>query len=113
MKLKTIIIAVALLAATSAQTTERYFVLASGAESCGTFIKAQPVQKSVFLIWAYGYITGVNSVAAGDQRLVARVVASTLPWSGLKNTAETMLWISSLMQHLPFGTSSQGEKKNE
>jgi hypothetical protein len=69
-KLKTIIIAAALLAATSAQTTERYFVLASGAESCGTFIKAQPLQKSLFLIWAYGFITGVNSVAAGDQRAV-------------------------------------------
>lgn len=82
MKLKTIIIAVALLAATSAQTTERYFVLASGAESCGTFIKAQPVQKSVFLIWAYGYITGVNSVAAGDQRLVgtSRSFDASIVW---------------------------------
>ena len=70
MKLKTIIIAVALLAASSAQTTERYFILGPGAESCGTFIKAQPVQKGLSLAWAYGFITGVNSVAAGDERTV-------------------------------------------
>jgi hypothetical protein len=81
-KLKSIIIAVVLLTASSAQTTERYFILASGAESCGTFIKAQPVQKGIFLIWAYGFITGVNSVSSGEQRGVgtSRSYDASMVW---------------------------------
>jgi hypothetical protein len=56
--------------------------LAAGAESCGTFIKAPPVQKSVFLVWAFGFITGVNSATAGDQRLVgtSRSFDASMVW---------------------------------
>jgi hypothetical protein len=45
-------------------------LLSLGVESCGTFIKADQLKKAVFLIWALGFMTGVNSVAAGDQRTV-------------------------------------------
>jgi hypothetical protein len=54
-----------------AQTAPTY-ILSWGSESCGTFVAENATGKDAFLVWALGYISGVNSRVAEGSREVGK-----------------------------------------
>jgi hypothetical protein len=72
MRTKALLLIVSLGAApfAMAQKTEPYAILSIGSKSCGTFLRANPQDKELYLGWAIGYISGVNTRSSGLQRRV-------------------------------------------
>jgi hypothetical protein len=66
-----LVIAAALAMTVSAraeQPEEPFLVLSVGSSTCGTFVRSDRNTKELYLGWAVGFITGLNSRASGRDR---------------------------------------------
>jgi hypothetical protein len=52
---------------------EPYAILSIGSKSCGTFLKSEPSAKELYLGWAIGYISGVNTRSSGAERRIGAI----------------------------------------
>lgn len=80
-KLRLLTLANALLAATvvccsttSAIAQAPFMVLSNGQDSCGQFLAANDAKKMIDVEWILGFLSGQNSLAQGNSRMVGRSV---------------------------------------
>jgi hypothetical protein len=53
----------------AAATTEPAEILSYGSDSCGRFVQALPSEKSMYVAWTIGFISGGNLWDTGKGRL--------------------------------------------